>query len=256
MNGKRKIDLNVDLGEHPEAWETDVQLMRYITSANIACGGHAGDAKTVRRALETAREFGVAAGAHLSFADRANFGRVAMKMESSQLEQSLLEQLKLIVDLARDLGIQITHAKPHGALYHAANSDSGIAATVAKIVHAVNPTIILVGQYGSPAILSYRSAGLRIATEAFADRAYQADGTLLSRSLPGALLGAESAVKQAFNIVVQGYVRATDGSKLPIKAETLCIHSDTPGALAIASGVRQALDNEGVLVSSLGENGF
>src|SRR5512146_618183 len=177
------IDLNADLGEYPDAFESDVELMRYISSANIACGGHAGDEQSVRRTVEMARKCGVAVGAHPSFPDRANFGRLAVRMPPAELEKALVEQLRMIFSVARSTGVRITHVKPHGALYHAANSDPVVAGVIAAAVAATDAKIIVVAQFGSPAVSAYHGAGLRTATEAFADRAYESDGTLRARSL-------------------------------------------------------------------------
>ncbi|MGE5112636.1 MAG: 5-oxoprolinase subunit PxpA [Acidobacteriaceae bacterium] len=245
------IDLNADLGEYPDAFDSDVELMRYISSANIACGGHAGDEQSVRRTIEIARKCGVAVGAHPSFPDRANFGRVAMRIPPAELEKALLEQLQMILSVAQASGVRVTHVKPHGALYHAANSDPVIAGVIAAAIAATDAKIIVVAQFGSPAVSAYQRAGLGAATEAFADRAYEPDGRLRARSLAGALLKPADAVAQAVNIVVNGYAVASDGTHLNMNPDTLCFHSDTPGAPEIARLVRAALERTGVLVACL-----
>jgi 5-oxoprolinase (ATP-hydrolysing) subunit A len=246
------IDLNADLGEHPEARDVDVELMGYITSANIACGGHAGDARSIRQTIETALSLGVAVGAHPSYPDITNFGRLAMKLEPAELKRSLREQLNLILSIASELGARVGHVKPHGALYHSVNSDPAVARIIADAVTAEDHSLIVVAQFASPALDVFQRAGLRTATEAFADRAYEPDGRLRSRSLSGALLTATQAVEQASNIVMNGYAIATDGSQLTIKPDTLCIHSDTPSATEIARRIRENLEQQGIRPTPLG----
>lgn len=246
-----KIDLNADLGESPGGYEVDAELMRFITSANIACGGHAGDADSVRRTIELAKSHGVAVGAHPSFPDRANFGRVAMTIEPAELQRSIEQQISLVADIAGRLGLPVSHVKPHGALYHSASADPAIARAVARAVQKLTPSAIVVAQYGSPAVHFYAEIGLATATEAFADRAYEPNGALRSRALPGALLDEDRAVEQALNIVLKQRVVAADGNPLSVRADTLCFHSDTPKAAAIARRVRAALESAGVRIEPL-----
>ena len=246
-----RIDLNADLGERPEAFAVDSALMKLISSANIACGGHAGDAESIRRMIELAQSLGVAVGAHPSFPDRANFGRVAMEIEPAVLQRSLEEQIGLIADIAARFGPTLRHVKPHGALYHSANSEAAVAETIANAVRAVDPSIVVVAQCGSKAVECYRRAGLRTATEAFADRAYESNGALRSRTLSGALLDEDRAVEQATSIVLRGCVYTWDGSRLSVHPDTLCFHSDTPSATSIARRVREALENDGVRITPL-----
>ena len=253
MNYAGIIDLNSDMGESPEALADgrDAELMRHISSANIACGGHAGDAETMRETLKLAKSFMVAAGAHPSYPDRENFGRTEMKMEAAALESALLGQMRRFVEIAHELGIRVSHVKPHGALYHAMGRRRETADVVARVVRAVGPELVVVAQAGSPALEWFRESGLAAAGEAFADRAYEADGSLRDRKLPGALLQPELAVVQALEIVTRGRVRTFGGGTLAVKAETLCIHSDTPGAAEIAARIREALDRSGIQVRPL-----
>lgn len=246
-----RIDLNADLGERPEAYDVDAKLMKYISSANIACGGHAGDAESVRRMIQIAQPLGVAVGAHPSFPDRVNFGRVAMQVEPSVLQRSLEDQIGLIADVAARFGGRVKHVKPHGALYHTANSEPTVAQAIANAARSVDPSMILVAQYGSKALECYHRAGLRTATEAFADRAYEPNGALRSRTLPEALLDQSGAVEQAKNIVLRGLVVTSDGSQLPIHPDTLCFHSDTPNATLIARKAREALQKAQVRIAPL-----
>jgi UPF0271 protein len=241
------------MGEIPEnlANGTDAALMRYITSANIACGGHAGDEETVRETLRLAKSFDVAVGAHPGYPDRENFGRVDMQIQADALEQSLLEQLRWFLRLARDAGVSAGHVKPHGALYHATSRRREVAQLIARVVRAASPGAIVVAQAGSPALGWFREMGLAAAGEAFADRAYEPDGRLRDRRRPGALLDADSAALQAIAIVAEGRVKTGGGNSLPVQAETLCIHSDTPGAPHIAQQIRSALAQRGIPIEPL-----
>ncbi len=182
------IDINADLGESEEsvANGTDFELMRYITSANVACGGHAGNEQTMRQTLAAARTLNVAVGAHPGYPDRANFGRVESALSPAEIEASVLEQIASLAKVAESLGMHLVHVKPHGALYHAANKNREVALAIGRAAKKINPQLVMVGQAGSPALEAWRSMGLRWAAEAFADRAYEPDGTLRKRSLPAA----------------------------------------------------------------------
>jgi len=248
------IDINADLGESEESLAngTDFELMRYITSANVACGGHAGNDQTMRQTLAAARKLGVAVGAHPGYPDRANFGRTESALSPAEIEASVHEQMVSLAKVAGSLDMRLVHVKPHGALYHAANKNRAVALAIGRAVKAVDPQLVVVGQAGSPALEAWRSMGLRCAAEAFADRAYEPDGTLRKRTLPGALLNDPArAAQQAVSISVTHSVIASDGSVLPVEASTICIHSDTPGAAAIAREVNQRLKAAGVLVHAL-----
>ena len=248
------IDINADLGESPEALASgaDFELMRYITSANVACGGHAGDEDTMRQTVEAAKKLHVAVGAHPSYPDRENFGRLESPMPPAALESSVRQQIASLVRVAGRFGVRLVHVKPHGALYHATNKDREIAMAVGRAVKEIDPQLVMVGQAGAPALEVWRGMGLRTATEAFADRAYERDGTLRKRILPGALLDTpERAAQQALGIALNHKVVAGDGSGMPLVAQTICIHSDTPGAAAIAREVNQRLKAAGVQVRAL-----
>jgi len=244
------IDLNADLGESPErlADGSDAELMRYITSANIACGGHAGDAATMEQTLQLAQRNKVAAGAHPGYPDREGFGRTALKIPLAALESSIADQINALLAIARRQRIPLVHVKPHGALYHSCNRDLAIARIVGRAAVAIDPRLILVGQAGSPCLPVYREMGLRIAAEAFADRAYEPDGSLRNRALPGAVLDSpELASAQAISLVTRGRV-LTASSELAVSADTLCIHSDTSHASAIVRRIREQLAASGVEV--------
>ena len=251
---KLTIDLNADLGESGEALAngTDFELMRYITSANIACGGHAGDERTMRETVAAAKGLNVAVGAHPGYPERVNFGRVESPLSASEIEASVRDQIASLIRVAASLDMAVGHVKPHGALYHAAHKSREVAQAVGHAVQAINPKLIVVGQAGSPALEVWRSMGLRCAAEAFADRAYEPDGTLRKRSLAGALLDDPvNAAQQAEEIAVRRRVIASDGSQLSVEANTICIHSDTPGSVAIAREVSKRLKEAGVSIRAL-----
>jgi UPF0271 protein len=230
----------------------DFELMRHITSANIACGGHAGDAESMRHTIEFAKKLNVAIGAHPSYPDRANFGRTESVMDPQDLELCVREQILALRRVAEGFGARLAHVKPHGALYHAANRDREVARAIGRTVVSVDPGLILVGQAASPSLDVWRELGLRCAGEAFADRTYERDGTLRSRTLAGALLDdPERAGRQALDIAVDHRVTAADGFELAISADTICIHSDTPNAAAIARSVKEQLKAAGVQVQAL-----
>jgi 5-oxoprolinase (ATP-hydrolysing) subunit A len=242
------MDINADMGEFRErlADGSDADLMRYITSANIACGGHAGDSSTMEETLELAKKNKVASGAHPSFPDRAGFGRHVVSLAIDELQASIADQLNALQGIARRLNSKLTHVKPHGALYHSCNEDEEIARAVARAVLAVDPKLVVVGQAGFRCLDVYRQMGLQAASEAFADRRYEANGRLRSRSLPGALLeSAEDAASQAVEIAVRKRVTTTSGA-VTVEADTVCIHSDTKGAAEIARAVRNSLIRAGV----------
>lgn len=248
------IDLNADLGESAVrlADGSDAELMRYITSANVACGGHAGDANTIQQTLELAHANGVAVGAHPSYPDRAGFGRTTLHMDPKELQTSIAGQLEFLLTVGNRLNVPVGHVKPHGALYHSCNHDQDVARALATAVLAINSQMIVIGQAGSECLNIYRKMGLRMAAEAFADRGYESDGTLRNRSLPGALLDSpERASAQALAIAAAGRLITTSGSQLTISAETICVHSDTPGAAAIARAVRECLIAGGISVRAL-----
>jgi len=252
--GPLTIDLNADLGEFPErlADGSDAELMRYITSANVACGGHAGDVMTMEQTLDLAWQNSVAVGAHPSYPDRNRFGRTALNIPLADLQNSITNQIYELVEVARRLRMTIVHVKPHGALYHSCNHDVEIARLLGRATLAIDSRMILIGQAGAACLGIYREMGLHTAAEAFADRAYESDGTLRNRNLAGALLdSSDRASEQAVSLATQGRVLTTSGSELAISADTLCIHSDTPGSAATACAIRERLAALGVQVRAL-----
>lgn len=254
----RTIDLNADLGEIAErlADGSDAELMRYITSANVACGGHAGDALTMEQTMELAHRHHVAAGAHPSYPDRAGFGRALLPMPLRELQDSVAEQINELHAIARRMQIRLVHVKPHGALYHSCNHDREIALSFARAVLSIDRRLIVLGQAGSACLNIYRDMGLHTAAEAFADRAYEPDGTLRNRTRSGALLDSpDRAAAQAVAIATCGRVTVTSGSELSISADTLCIHSDTPDSAIIARTVKEQLRQAGVMIRAMGDFG-
>jgi 5-oxoprolinase (ATP-hydrolysing) subunit A len=248
-----RIDLNADMGESAEALKSgrDAELMRFITSANVACGGHAGDDQTIRETLVLAKKLGVAVGAHPSYPDRENFGRMELVIEMEELEISLRYQLERLRSIAAEVGVTIGHVKPHGALYHSASKDPRVAQAISEAVRDLGD-VVLVGQAGSMVLRHWEILGMRTAAEGFLDRAYEANGELRKRNLPGAVLDAAGAsAQQAKSIVLNGEARTFGGEKVKLRADTLCVHSDTPNSVEIARKVRQTLELSGVQIQSL-----
>jgi UPF0271 protein len=249
-----RIDLNCDMGELPEAIADGTQeaLMPSFTSVNIACGGHAGDEHTMRATVEQALRCKVAIGAHPGYPDRANFGRLELNMSSEAVAKSVWEQLRVLAGVAARCGAQLTHVKPHGALYNQAVHRRQLAEAIAQGVARWRSDLVLVGLAGSPMLGVFREAGFAVAAEAFADRRYEPDGTLRSRRHDDALIrDPAEAARQALSIVVRGTVTARDGTEVAVSAHTLCIHGDTPGAQQIAARVAQTLREVGVVLCPL-----
>jgi UPF0271 protein len=250
----KRIDLNCDMGELPAALTdgTQEELMRYVSSANIACGGHAGDAHTMRATIEQALRHKVSVGAHPGYGDRANFGRAELRLTQEQIADSVYNQLITLAGIAEPLGARIAHVKPHGALYNQAARYREVAHAIAEGVLRWRTDVILVGLAGSLMLEEFRAAGFAVAAEAFADRRYENDGSLRSRKFPDALLAdPQQAAAQALQIAMDGEVRAVDHSTIPLHAHTICIHGDTPGAPAVAALVLRTLAQAGCMVASL-----
>lgn len=249
-----RIDLNADVGESFGRWTLgdDAALCGAVTSVNIACGFHAGDPDVMRQTLAAARAAGVAVGAHPGFADLRGFGRREVTLSPSELEDLVLYQVGALAALARAEGLTLAHVKPHGALYNMASRDEDVAAAVARAVHWADRSLTLVGLAGSVLLAAGRRLGVSVAAEAFADRGYLSNGALAPRSLAGALISDPSiAASRAVRIVRDRSVESLDGSPIPVQADTLCVHGDTPDALAIARAVRSALESSGVTVAAL-----
>ena len=248
----RTIDLNADVGELPELADVEDALLGVVASVNIACGGHAGDAGSMERLVRAAIARGVAIGAHPSYPDRAGFGRRAMNLPHDVLAGTTAEQVAALLEVTRRAGVRLAHVKPHGALYNAAAKDEALARAIADGVARVAPGVVLVGLAGSAMLGVFSEAGFAVAGEAFADRGYEPDGSLTPRGWPGAMKAlSEEAAEQAVAIATCGEVVAANGARVRIAARTLCLHSDTPGALGIARAVAARLGQEGVAIRPL-----
>jgi UPF0271 protein len=244
----KRIDLNADVGEGAG---TDAELVPLVSSVNIACGAHAGDLGIMRRAVELAIRSGAAIGAHPGFADRANFGRIDISLPPGAAGELVVDQVVLLEGVATSLGARVGHVKLHGALYNMAARDGAlageIAGALAQAMRGSGAKWTLVGLAGSKLIAAGRAAGLRVKGEAFADRAYRPDGTLVPRSEAGSLItDPDAAVRQALIIASEGKATAQDGSEVRIEADTLCIHGDSPGATEFARRIRAALAAAGI----------
>ena len=251
----RTIDLNADVGESFGPWRmgSDEELIPLVTSVNIACGAHAGDAATILRTAELAARHGVAIGAHPGYPDLVGFGRRDVDLSAEELRATIVAQVGAVMAAARVAGSFLRHVKPHGAMYNRAARDPAMAATIARAIFDLDPALVLVGLAGSTSVAAGSEAGLRVAAEGFADRRYEADGSLRSRRLDGALLGPRDAAAQAVSIARDRRVTAQDGSMLPVEADTICVHGDGPEAVAVARAVRAALEKAGVVVAARGD---
>jgi 5-oxoprolinase (ATP-hydrolysing) subunit A len=287
------VDLNCDMGELPEAIANGTQeaLLRSINSANVACGGHAGDRQTMRTTIEQALRMGVAVGAHPGYPDRANFGRLELNMPPEAIAASVCEQVRALAEIAAACGARLAHVKPHGALYNQAVKNRALAEAIANgVAKAVGldllgnvvycqpepsegsaflpstsedwrktavssaENIVLVGLAGSPMLDVFRRKGFPVAAEAFADRRYEPDGTLRSRKFADALIqNPAEAARQALNIAQRGVVTAHDGTEVKLVAQTICIHGDTPGAPEVAATIARALRDAGVKLCGLAQ---
>lgn len=253
----KSIDLNCDMGELPEAIADGTQeaLLRSITSANVACGGHAGDEATMRATIEQAMQHNVAVGAHPGYPDRENFGRLELRMSPEDVANSVHEQVLALARVAEVLGPPIVHVKPHGALYNQAVKNRELARAIADGVARWRRDVVLVGLAGSPMLDVFREAGFAVAAEAFADRRYEPDGTLRSRKFDDALIrNPAEAAQQARRMVERGTVIASNGAEVPVAAQTICIHGDTPGSAQIAGAVAKTLRKAGVRLRGLSKS--
>jgi len=247
------IDLNCDMGESFGAWTMgqDEAVLAQVTSANIACGFHAGDPLTMRRTVGAAVKHGVAIGAHPSLPDLAGFGRREMRVSADETYAMTLYQVGALAAVARAAGAELNHVKPHGALYNMAARDRTLAEAIAAAVRDFDRTLILVGLAGSELPRAGETAGLAVAHEAFADRRYEADGSLMARSKAGAVIDdVDAAVAQAISIASRGEADTTSGT-LRIRANTICVHGDRPDAATFARRLREGLEAAGLTIAPL-----
>jgi UPF0271 protein len=248
----RHTDLNADLGESFGTWKLgdDAGLMGVITSANIACGFHAGDPLTLRSACAMAASRGVCIGAQVSYRDLAGFGRREMDVPPAELTAELLYQIAALDGIARAEGSAVRYVKPHGALYHRVIRDPAQGGALVAAIRAYDPALTLLTKPDGRAAELARAAGLRVVSEAYADRAYAPDGTLVPRGQPGAVLTDPAEVAaRAVTMVTEGTVRATDGTQVRLAAHSLCVHGDTAGAVLLARAVRGGLEQAGVTLA-------
>jgi UPF0271 protein len=251
----RAIDLNCDIGESFGAWRmgADAAVMPWITSANIACGFHAGDFSTMQQTVALAKKHDVAIGAHVSLPDLQGFGRRELRVSANEAYAMTLYQIGALAAFAVAAGTRVVHVKPHGALYNMAAKDPALSEAIARAVRDFDERAILVGLAGSALPKAGAAAGLRVAHEAFADRSYQPDGSLTPRSEAGAVINdIDAAVRQALQIVTHGTVIARNGSTVALRADTICVHGDRPDAGEFARQLREALAKSAAVVQRIG----
>src|SRR5688572_30568751 len=246
------IDLNSDLGESFGRWTlgSDTELMKVITSANVACGYHAGDPGVMRATVRLARDAGVAVGAHPGLPDLAGFGRRNMAVSAEEVEDMVLYQVGALAAIAASEGVRLQHVKPHGALYNMAVKDRGLADAIARAIRAFDAELVLFALPGSGLEAAGGAAGLHVAREGLADRAYEADGSLTPRTRRGAVIHMPAdVIGRAVRMAREGIVRATNGSDIPMRVDTICTHGDTPASHELTRQLRAALEADGILVA-------
>lgn len=249
----KTIDLNADLGEAdtPAGQASEAAVLRYISSANIACGGHAGDAETMRRTVRAAKANGVKIGAHPSYPDRVNFGRMSLPIKSRDLRETLMAQITTLTEIAASEGQTISYVKPHGALYNDAAENTDLAALLAETVAALDPNLIFMGSPGSELERAAQAQSLRFIAEGFIDRRYLDTGRLQARSIEGAVIqDQDERMSQTLSLANTGSVISDTGAKISVPAKTLCLHGDSAGAVETARQARTALEAAGFTIQS------
>ncbi|WP_447984937.1 5-oxoprolinase subunit PxpA [Nitrospira sp. Nam74] len=248
-----RIDLNSDMGERdtPEGRAIDADMMPLITSVNIACGGHAGTPDLMRRTAQLAAEYGVGIGAHPGFRDPAHFGRTEPIVSSQEIKVLVITQVEALANVLAREGLTIKHVKPHGALYNMAARDSSVAQAIVNAVQAIDRTFLLYALAASELTKAARAGGLTVVEEAFADRAYRADGRLVPRSEYGAVLQTEEDVRRQVRQLMRGYVMSIDGASLPVRADSVCLHADTFDAVPLAWMIRHEFESAGIRVAAV-----
>jgi len=250
----RRIDLNCDVGESFGAYEigADAEVMASISSANVACGFHGGDPAVMRRTVRLARDAAVAVGAHPGFPDLVGFGRREIRVTAQETEDLVLYQIGALAAIAQSEGVRLRHVKAHGALYNMAARDRALADAIARAVRAFDRSLVLFGLPGSELIRAGEAAGLAVASEGFADRSYEPDGSLTPRSRPGSVIhDVDSVVRRAVRMVEEERVAAADGSEIRLHVDTLCIHGDTPGAAELTRALAAGLARAGIAVAAI-----
>ncbi len=247
------VDLNCDMGEGYGAYTigNDKALLPYVTSANIACGFHAGDPAVMKKTVRLALEHGVAIGAHPGLPDLVGFGRRALAVSPEEAYDMIIYQIGALTGFVQAAGGTLHHVKPHGALYNMAAVDGALAEAIAEAVYAASPNAVLYGLAGSALIKAGNKLGMKTAQEIFADRTYRQDGTLTPRNLPNALISdQEEALQQVVRLIREGKVTSQQGTEVTLKADTVCIHGDEPHALQFASLIHQTLKSEGIILQA------
>lgn len=249
-----QVDLNSDLGESFGAYTIgmDAEILKYVSSANVACGWHAGDAVVMEKTVELAKQAGAAVGAHPGFPDLMGFGRRNMVVTPDEAKAYIKYQVGALWAFTHSHGLKMQHVKPHGAFYNMAAVDEALAAAICEGIYAVDPGLILLGLANSKMIAAAEKIGLPAAQEVFADRAYNDDGTLVSRKLPGSVIhDKEIAIARTVRMVTEGVVETINGKTIPIKADSICVHGDNPSALEFVKNIKQALEAKGVKICNL-----
>lgn len=245
-NSMHTIDINCDLGE---GFPNDKALMKFISSANIACGYHAGDIDTIKSTIAYCVENGVAIGAHPGFNDKANFGRTEMQLSDCELYDLVAEQITLMQDACKEMGASLHHVKPHGGLYNMAAKNTTMSYIIAGVIKELGPQLVLYGLSNSYLITEARALNIKTASEVFADRTYNAKGQLTPRSEPNAMIHTtENALAQVLKMIEHKTVIATDGSVVPLEAETICIHGDGDHAVSFATSIYTAMHANNILI--------
>jgi UPF0271 protein len=253
-----RIDLNCDMGESFGAYTMgmDGEILRYVSSANIACGFHAGDPRVMNRTVRMARDHGVGIGAHPGFPDLGGFGRRNLGLSLEELRDDLIYQIGALQAFCTHHGVRMQHVKPHGALYNLAVGNEPMARTIAQAIAGLDPGLTLVTLAGKHTALMNRiggEAGLRMVFEAFPDRAYTPEGTLVARSRPGAVIhDPREAAERALRMAAEGVVIAVDGTRISLQVDTLCVHGDNPAALDLARAIHERLEKSGIAVTPMG----
>ena len=252
----KRIDINCDMGESFGVYKLgrDAEVMDYISSANIACGWHAGDPMVMEQTVRLAKEKGVAVGAHPGYPDLMGFGRRRMDLSPAEIEAYFLYQMGALAAFAKAHGLPLQHLKAHGALGNVAFVDLEVSKTIARTAARYDKNVIFVALAGTVMVQAAKEVGVRYVEEAYADRVYNPDGTLQSRKIPGSVIhDPEKAARQALTIVTEGYAIAHDGTKVSIKPETLCVHGDTPSAIAILQKIKEELKKASIAVAPMGQ---
>ncbi len=251
-----RIDLNSDLGESFGAYTMglDSQVIPHITSANVACGYHAGDPVVMEATVQMCKQHGVAVGAHPGYPDLMGFGRRNMGASPAEVKSYIKYQIGALMAFCQSAGVKLQHVKPHGALYNTAAKDYKLAAAIAQAIYEVDPSIILLGLSGSQSLVAAKDIGLPCASEVFADRAYNADGSLVARGTPGAVIhDVDECVARIIRMVKEHKVTAITGEEVSLSPQSICVHGDTPQAVAFVKNIKEKLMENGITPSNLGE---